>query len=110
MGQLRWWLVAAGVGCVAAAALAVLIPSRVMAVELTMAPLAALGFWREVWGEPGPEPEREHLEWVWVGGAVLVVLLFWLDDAPPSVLARLALFGYAAALSLMIFIRPNAVR
>lgn len=110
LGQPWWRLGAAGAGCVASAALAVLVPGRVSAVALAVAPLAALGFWREVWGEPAPEPEREHLEWVWVAGAVAIVLLFWLDDAPPAVRARLVLLAYAAMLSLMVFIRSNTAR
>lgn len=106
LGPLTWRLVVAGLGCVGAAVLAGLIPARLPVVAATLAGLATLGVWREVWGEPGPEPERKHVEWFWMIGAAAIVFLFWLDDTPPAFRARLMLFGYTAALSLMIFVRP----
>ena len=106
LGPLTWRLVVAGLGCVGALVLAILIPVRLPVVATTLAGLAALGVWREVWGEP--EPERRHVEWFWVVGAAAIVFLFWLDDAPPASRARLTLFGYAAALSIMTFTQPQA--
>ncbi|MGY3089779.1 tetratricopeptide (TPR) repeat protein [Hymenobacter sp. UYAg731] len=106
LGPLSWRLVAAGLGCVGAAVLAVLMPARLPVVAATLAGLAALGVWREVWGEPEPEPERQHAEWGWVGGAAVILFLFWLDDAPPSFRARLLVFAYTGLLSAMVFLRP----
>ncbi|MDO7853257.1 tetratricopeptide repeat protein [Hymenobacter convexus] len=107
LGPLNWRLAVAGVGCLGALVLAVLLPTQLPVVAATMAGLAAVGVWREVWGEPVPEPDRRHVEWFWVVGAVAVVFLFWLDDTPPAFRARLTLFGYAAALSIMTFTQPQ---
>ncbi|GAB2862532.1 tetratricopeptide repeat protein [Hymenobacter ruber] len=110
LGPLNWRLVTAGLGCVGAAVLAVLIPARLPVLAATLAGLAAMGVWREVWGEPEPEPERQYAEWGWVGGAAVILFLFWLDDAPPSFRARLLLFAYGGLLSAMVFLRPPAAR
>ncbi|MDQ2792446.1 MAG: hypothetical protein M3Y12_00345, partial [Bacteroidota bacterium] len=69
-----------------------------------------LGVWREVLGEPEPEPERQYVEWGWVGGAAAILFLFWLDDTPPSFRARLLLFTYTGLLSAMVFLRPPAAQ
>jgi tetratricopeptide (TPR) repeat protein len=108
LGPLNWRLAVAGLGCLGALVLAVLIPARLPVVGATLAGLAAVGVWREVWGEPAPEPEHRHVEWFWAVGAAAVVFLFWLDDTSPAFRARLTLFGYAAALSIMTFTQPQA--
>jgi tetratricopeptide (TPR) repeat protein len=108
LGPLSWRLVAAGLGCVGAAVLAVLIPARLPVLAATLAGLAALGVWREVWGEP--EPERQHLEWMWVGVAATILFLFWLDDAPLALRSRLVLFAYTGFLSAAVFLRPPTAR
>ncbi|MDO7846607.1 tetratricopeptide repeat protein [Hymenobacter sp. M29] len=108
LGPLNWRLAMAGVGCLGALMLAVLLPTRLPVVAAALAGLAAVGVWREVWGEPTPEPERQHMEWAWVVGAAAVVFLFWLDDAPPAFRARLTLFVYAATLSIMSLVQPQA--
>ncbi|QKG57425.1 tetratricopeptide repeat protein [Hymenobacter sp. BRD128] len=62
--DLPWWQLAPiAIGCLGAAALAIFLPASLAAAATAVAPLAAFGFWREVWGEPGPEPERDQVEW-----------------------------------------------
>ncbi|MBH8557516.1 tetratricopeptide repeat protein [Hymenobacter negativus] len=110
LGPLSWRLVAAGLGCVGAAVLAVLLPARLPVVAATLAGLAALGVWQGSWREVWGESEHRYAQWMWVGGAAAIVFIFWLDDAPLAIKSRLMLFAYTGFLSAAVFLRPPTAR
>lgn len=105
-----WRLAASGLGCVAAATLAILLPARLPHIVLVAGLLAFCGCWREIGGKQATTPEHQYLEWFWVGGAAAILFLFWLDDAPAYLRTRFVLFIYAASFCMRIFLLPKIRR
>ncbi|GAB3870296.1 hypothetical protein GCM10028824_18760 [Hymenobacter segetis] len=110
LGPLSWRLVAAGLGCVGAAVLAVLIPARLPVVAATLAGLAVLGVWQGSWRKVWGDSEHRYAQWFWVGVATATLFMFWLDNSPLALWSRLMLFAYTGLLSGAVFLRPPAAQ